>query len=130
MIIRAAIAAQRSGIDDLDLPLDGVWVVAMPRIVQRILGSGVQAITIVRTIVINPDVFERVVAGSEPELLAHELIHVAQWEDHGVVPFSLAYVRDYLRMRLLGATHHAAYRSIGFEYQAYTGARDISRPLS
>lgn len=130
MIIEAAIAAQRSGIDDFDLPLDGVSVVVMPRIVQRILGPHVQAITIANTIVINPDVFERVVAGSEPELLAHELIHVAQWEDHGILSFSVAYLRDYLRMRLLGATHDAAYRSIGFEYQAYTGARDISRSLS
>jgi hypothetical protein len=130
VIIEAAIAAQRSGIDNLDLPLDGVSVVAMPRIVQKILGSRLQAITIVRTVVVDPDVFERVVAGSEPELLAHELIHVAQWEDHGILPFSFTYLRDYLRMRLLGATHDAAYRSIGFEYQAYTGARDITRSLS
>jgi hypothetical protein len=128
--IDAKTVAQRCGIDGFDLPLDGVTLVAMPRIIERILGSNVQAITIVRTIAFNRQLFEQVVAGSKPELLAHELIHVAQWADHGIVGFTWDYLRDYLRIRSLGATHHAAYRSIGFEYQAYTGAHEISRSLS
>lgn len=130
MSIEASIAAQRCRIDGFGLPLERVEVVAMPPIVEKILGPHVRAITIVRMIVINQTLFERVVAGSEPELLAHELIHVAQWEDHGIVAFVWAYARDYLRLRLLGATHDAAYRSIGFEYQAYAGARDITRSLA
>jgi len=128
--IDAGIVARRNGIDGFDLPLDGVELVVMPVIVEKILGPRIQAITIVHTIAINPDAFERVIAGSEPELLAHELIHVAQWDDHGVTAFVWAYLCDYLRFRLLGATHHAAYRSIGFEYQAYTGAREILESLT
>ena len=102
----------------------------MHPILETTLGPHVQAITVVRTILINPRLFDRVAAGSEPELLAHELIHVAQWENHGFVSFIWRYARDYLRIRLLGATHDAAYRSIGFEYQAYVGAREINRSLS
>lgn len=130
MSIDAGVVAQRCGIDGYGLSLDGVDLVAMPPIVVRILGSNVQAITITHTILFNPTIFKRVVAGSEPELLAHELIHVAQWSNHGVPAFIWAYARDYLRLRLLGATHDAAYRSIGFEYQAYAGARQISTSLS
>jgi hypothetical protein len=126
----AKTAAKRCGIDRFDLPLDGVTLIPMPRIAERILGSNVQAITIVRTIAFNRQLFEQVVAGTKPELLAHELIHVAQWADHGIVGFTWDYVRDYLRLRLLGATHGAAYRSIGFEYQAYTGAHEIRQSLA
>ena len=126
----ATIAAQRSGIDGFGLPLDGVKLLAMPPVLERLLGQHVHAITIGRTVAINPKVFEDVLKGSEPELLAHELIHVAQWEDQGIFAFAWAYMRDYLRLRLLGATHDAAYRSIGFEYQAFAGAREISRSVS
>ena len=130
MSIDAETVAQRCGIDGFDLPLEGVTLVAMPRIIERILGSNVQAITIVRTIAFNRQLFEQVVAGAKPELLAHELIHVAQWADHGIVGFTWDYLGDYLRLRLLGATHDAAYRSIGFEYQAYTGAHEISESVA
>ena len=129
MTIDALIAAQRSGIDGFDLPLEGVRIAPMPPIVAKLLGPHVQAITLVRTIMVNPEIFGGVVDGSEPELLAHELIHVAQWEDNGIPAFAWNYARDYLRLRLLGATHDAAYRSIGFEYQAYAGAREISGVL-
>lgn len=130
MTIDACSVAERCGIDRFDLPLDGVELVPMPPIVAKILGQHVQAITFVRRVVINPGLFDSVITGNEPELLAHELIHVAQWEDHGIVAFTWAYVRDYLRLRLLGASHDAAYRSIGFEYQAFTGARTIRESLA
>lgn len=130
MSIDAFIVAQRSGIDGFDLPFQGVRLIPIPPVVAVFLGRHVQAITIVRTIMVNPKIFDRVVEGSEPELVAHELIHVAQWEDSGILAFAWDYARDYLRLRLLGATHDAAYRSIGFEYQAYVGADEIKRSLS
>ena len=126
MSIDARVVANRCGLGGSELPLDGVILVAMPLAIEKLLGRQVQAITFGRTVMISSRVFDRVVAGSEPELLAHELIHVAQWRDHGVAAFAWAYVRDYLRLRLLGATHDAAYRSIGLEYQAFTGARAIA----
>jgi len=128
--IPASVAVQRSGLDGFDLPLDKVTIVPMPALVETILGQHVQAITLTHTIVVNPGVFERVVEGAEPELLAHELIHVAQWEDHGIMGFAWSYARDYLRLRVLGATHDAAYRSVGFEYQAYTRAAEIRRSMA
>jgi hypothetical protein len=128
--ILASVAVQRSGLDGFDLPLEEVTIVPMPALVERVLGSHIQAITLLRTIIVKPEVFERVIEGSEPELLAHELIHVAQWEDHGMAGFAWAYARDYMRLRMLGATHDAAYRSIGFEYQAYTRAAEIHRSMA
>jgi hypothetical protein len=127
--IDGRIVAQRCGIEDSGLPLDGVRVVSMPKGVARVLGRHVQAITIVRTIMVNTQIFDSVVSGSEPELVAHELTHVAQWENSGILSFLWIYTRDYLRLRLLGATHDAAYRSIGFEHEAYSRASEIVRAL-
>jgi hypothetical protein len=128
--IEGRIVAQRCGIENFDLPLDGVRVIPMPPIVTKALRSHVEAITIVHTIMINPRTYDQVVSGLVPELVAHELIHVAQWEDNGIFGFAWEYARDYLRLRLLGASHDAAYRSIGFEYQAFAGAREIANVLS
>jgi len=130
VIVLAAIAAHRSGIERFDLPLDGVKLVPMPPIVEKALGPRVQAIAILRTVMVNSTLFDRVIAGDEPELLAHELIHVAQWEDDGVGTFLWRYLQDYTRLRLLGASHDAAHRGIGYEYQAYTGSRRIMDALS
>jgi uncharacterized protein DUF4157 len=128
--VPAAIAAQRCGIERFDLPLDGITLVPMPSIVEKALGPRVHAITLMRTIMVHPALFDRVVAGDEPELLAHELIHVAQWEDDGVCAFLWHYLKDYARLRLLGANHDAAYRGIGYEYQAYAASRRIRETIS
>jgi len=125
----AAPIALRCGIDGFDLPVDKARLMPMPTIVEKTLGRRVQAITLGRTILINPSIYAKVVAGEEPELLAHELVHVAQWEHHGITGFIALYARDYLRLRALGASHDAAYRSIGFEYQACSAAHNIKRSI-
>lgn len=55
-------------------------------------------------------------------LLAHELVHIRQWEEHGVVGFLTRYLVDYLRGRRRGLNHWQAYRQITFEHEA----RDIA----
>ena len=55
--------------------------------------------------------------GSE-RLLRHELEHVAQYRRHGVAGFLARYLRDYLRWRLRGYGHWAAYRRIPLEVEA------------
>ena len=51
-------------------------------------------------------------------LLAHERVHVEQWRAYGTVGFLLRYGADYLRWRLRGYPHRAAYLRIGFEVEA------------
>lgn len=51
-------------------------------------------------------------------LLRHELEHVAQYRELGVVGFLLRYVTDYLGLRLVGFGHDVAYRRIPAEISA------------
>ena len=51
-------------------------------------------------------------------LLAHELVHVAQYRDLGPWRFRWAYLREYLAGRLRWLGHAAAYRNISFERAA------------
>jgi len=62
-------------------------------------------------------------AASSPYLLRHELVHVRQWKRYGLLGFSIRYVGDYLRHRLRGRGHWAAYRRIRFEIEADWVAR-------
>jgi hypothetical protein len=59
-------------------------------------------------------------AGTEEgrELLAHELVHVEQYEERGVPRFLLRYFGEYLVARARGRSHLDAYRAIGFEREA------------
>jgi hypothetical protein len=54
------------------------------------------------------------------QLLAHEMVHVRQWRERGVVGFLVAYVGEYVRRRRDGLGHWDAYRAISFEAEART----------
>jgi hypothetical protein len=56
-------------------------------------------------------------------LLRHEAEHVAQYRRYGVVGFLVRYGRAYLRWRVRGYGHWAAYRRIPFEASAEWRAR-------
>lgn len=51
-------------------------------------------------------------------LIAHELAHVRQWAELGVVRFLWRYLTSYLGGRLRGYPHWAAYRRIPLECEA------------
>jgi hypothetical protein len=53
-------------------------------------------------------------------LLAHEMVHVRQWREQGVIRFLSGYVGEYLRARGRGLGHWDAYRAISFEAEART----------
>ena len=53
-------------------------------------------------------------------LLAHELVHVRQWREHGPVRFLARYLGAYITNRRRGLGHRAAYESIPFEIEART----------
>jgi len=59
-------------------------------------------------------------------LLRHELEHVRQWREYGVVGFGRRYLGSYVRWRLRGHGHRAAYRRIPFEIEAEWRARRAS----
>jgi hypothetical protein len=73
---------------------------------------GAAAITLGRVVSVR-----RRFAGDE-RLLAHELVHVRQWRRLGVFGFLRRYVGAYLRWRLRGYGHWAAYRRIPLEVEA------------
>ena len=121
----AAESVLRAGLGDAGLRATRAKLVVMPPWMHAALSGRIAAITVGRCIFISPSRFEAVVAGQDPELLAHELIHVGQWEEQGLRVFLLRYVADYLRLRWCGLGHQEAYRHIGFEWEAYAGARHI-----
>ena len=85
-------------------------------IVVPVLTPGVAAMTLGRF------VFVRRSHERDLGLLAHELVHVEQWRELGVVRFLRVYLADYLRGRRAGMTHWVAYRAISLEADARTRA--------
>ena len=55
---------------------------------------------------------------SSPILIEHELVHVRQYREQGVVRFLLGYVGRYVQLRLDGWPHVAAYRRLPAEIEA------------
>lgn len=55
----------------------------------------------------------------DPELIRHELVHVAQIRRLGVIRFYATYLFEYFVLRLRGFSHDSAYRGISFEREAY-----------
>jgi hypothetical protein len=60
-------------------------------------------------------------------LLLHELEHVRQWREQGVVGFLRRYLSAYARWRLAGYPHWGAYRRIPHEVEAEWIARRAMR---
>jgi hypothetical protein len=76
-------------------------------------------------ITIGPVVSVRRDRAQDEALLAHELVHVRQWRDHGAVGFVGRYLGAYLRWRLRGYPHAGAYRRIPLEVEASWRARRV-----
>lgn len=96
---------------------DGCWLwVGGP------VPPGAAAITVGRLVSI------RTRAADDAHLLAHEAGHVRQYAQRGLVGFGLLYLRSYLRRRLAGWPHWAAYRRIGLEVEAEWRARRPDLP--
>jgi hypothetical protein len=85
----------------------GYW-----RLVGGPVPPGSAAITLGRLISV------RARSADDEQLLRHELVHVRQWRELGVVGFLRRYLGAYLRGRLDGLSHHEAYRHIPLEEEA------------
>lgn len=60
------------------------------------------------------------------EIRRHEMVHVRQIRETGVLRFYLKYVFEYLSLRSRGHRHDAAYRGISFEIEAFELEKKIS----
>ena len=74
-------------------------------------------------ITIGPLISVRRRSAGNARLLRHELVHVRQWRSLGVLGFLRRYLAAYLRWRLRGHSHWAAYRRIPLEIEAEWVAR-------
>lgn len=63
----------------------------------------------------NPDIY----------VCNHERIHHEQIKSLGVCKFYGIYLKEYLRGRLRGLSHHQSYREISFEKEAYRHQTDL-----
>ncbi len=81
-------------------------------VVVPLLTPGVTGMTLGRWVLIR--------RGHETDvgLVAHELVHVEQWREHGAPRFLRRYLGAYLRGRRAGLAHLAAYRAIPLEQEA------------
>jgi hypothetical protein len=88
---------------------------------RRFWGQGISAMTFRNRIFIDP---ETMTARHGPGiLLVHELIHVRQWDELGVVRFLWRYLTAYLHGRIRGMGHRSAYLAIPLEVEARAAAR-------
>ncbi|MFW2383641.1 MAG: eCIS core domain-containing protein, partial [Acidimicrobiales bacterium] len=86
--------------------------------------------TTIRSLPWLPGMFKGVTLGSnvflttdEPSdgtstLIAHELVHVEQYDDHGSVRFLVTYLRDFLKGLVAHRSWMVAYRGITAEVEA------------
>jgi len=79
---------------------------------SRRLPPQADAMTVGRTIYVRP--------GHEhsDSLMAHELVHVRQWQEYGWFGFLRRYLGAYLRNLMKLRNHMAAYRAIPLEVEA------------
>ncbi len=116
------------GIDSLRVRLlidpvepDSVRVRTAPKLMRRFWGPGITAMTLSRTIFLDPKLMTKM--QGRPLILVHELVHVRQWGELGILRFLWRYVSGYLRGRWQGLGHHAAYLAIPLEVEARAAER-------
>jgi len=93
-------------------------LVVCDRWARVLVPPGSAAWTLGRTVLVRADRWTDGDAETA-RLVAHELVHVAQWGDRGVVGFLRRYLADYAKGRLQGSGHWDAYRAIPDEVEAY-----------
>jgi hypothetical protein len=119
----AEVAAALPGVD-----LGSVDVHRASRWLARLWGRDISAMTLHTTIYVRADVLDRDPAVLGP-LIVHELAHVQQWSRLGMVRFLWNYLSGYVRGRLTGLSHRAAYRAIPLEVEAREVAHQLRGPF-
>jgi hypothetical protein len=104
---------------------DQVWLRPASPLMMKLWGSGVSAITFGNWIFVDPEIL-RGDKGKLGRLVIHELVHVRQWADLGLLGFLLVYLGEYVGGRRKGLSHRDAYMAISLE----TEARHIQASLT
>jgi hypothetical protein len=86
-------------------------------VISRLVAPGAAATTVGRF------VFVRRGHEHSARLLEHELVHVRQYRQRGLLGFLVPYLGRYLWLRLQGWPHWAAYRRLPLEAEAEWEAR-------
>ena len=81
----------------------------------------------IAAITLWPFIFVRKNAESK-ELIQHECIHIAQFNECLVLGFYAIYLWDWLRGLIKYRSHRTAYRRIRFEQEAYQAQADPTYP--
>ena len=79
-----------------------------------LIPGGYAGMTLGRTVLLAKDV----ATDGDSTLLAHELVHVRQWSDQGVLDFSRRYVSSFAKNLKTERRWNAAYRQIDAEIEA------------
>lgn len=93
-------------------------IIIFHSLVPKLFGLNVQAVTV------GGYIFMR--DGADPVIINHESIHVIQYFEMGFLSFFMTYVDEYIRNRVSGMSHSAAYRSISLEREAYDHEADMA----
>ena len=99
--------------------------VGFPLWLRIFLVRGVVAITLGSRVYISPSLLDRGQDRCEA-ILQHELVHVGQVRQYGLIRFLYRYVADYVRLRRRGLSAQQAYMAIPFEIEAHA-AEQIER---
>jgi diguanylate cyclase (GGDEF)-like protein len=97
--------------------------IGFPFWIRPFVFRGVLALTLGRRIYLAPLLVARGEAAIA-KIVRHEMIHVRQVVRLGLVRFLVRYLLEYLRHRRAGLTHHAAYRAVRFEEEAFAGEEE------
>jgi hypothetical protein len=92
-----------------------VRVVRIPAVIGRYSG-----ITLVRFVLVTTDI----PADGASKLIAHELVHVRQWSELGIVGFLARYLGAFVRNLRTERSWRRAYRLIPAEQEAYRLAQE------
>lgn len=95
--------------------------IGFPWWLRPFLGRDVAAITLGRRVWISAR------ARDVERLVRHELVHVRQMAEEGVLRFLWRYLRHYARNRWRGMSHRQAYLAIPYEVEAFAAER--GKPL-
>jgi hypothetical protein len=117
------VAAALGGLD-----LDQVDIRPAPVWLTRLWGTTISAMTLGTRVYIQSASLDR-----DPSdlglLIVHELAHVHQWAQLGVLRFLWRYLGGYIRGRFSGLSHHEAYRAIPIEIEAREFAAQLQGPI-
>ena len=119
----ADVAAALGGLD-----LDQVDIRPAPVWLTRLWGKAISAMTLGSKVYVQSALLDR-----DPSdlgrVVVHELVHVHQWAQLGVMRFLWRYLRGYVKGRFSGLSHEEAYLSIPIEIEAREVANELQGPM-